>query len=138
VQALSQEIAAELTSIGVPAERITRIPNGLHTRAFPTSRDDEKTSLREKLRLPLNDVIVLFAGRFARYKGLHDLLEVWRDCAWPNASLVLVGSGDTHKSMGALATERQVIVHGWTNRIQDYLRAADVFVYPSYADGMSN
>jgi glycosyltransferase involved in cell wall biosynthesis len=138
VQALSHEIADELIAIGVRPDRIRRLPNGLEPSRFMPASHQEKTRLRDGLGLRMADVIVVFAGRFAQYKGLDDLLTVWRSRKRPNATLVLVGSADTHKSVGAIASGSNVLVRGWTNSIADYLRAADIFVYPSYSDGMSN
>lgn len=138
-QALSDEIACELVGIGVRPERIVRIPNGIDLETFRPSTELERLQLRSTLDLPREGTIFLFVGRFARYKGIEDLLEVWPAVASPHASLVLVGSAtETDQPIGELATAPGVIVRDYTNSIVDYLRAADVFVYPSYTDGMSN
>jgi len=138
VQALSDEIVRELIGIGVGAERIVRLRNGLDTARFVPASTEERHELRRRLELPGDQVIVLFAGRFASYKGIDDLLEVWRQKRGDDATLVMVGTADTDHSFGAIASERRLIVRGWTNEVLNYLRAADVFVYPSTTDGMSN
>jgi glycosyltransferase involved in cell wall biosynthesis len=139
VQALSDEIEGELLEVGVRRERIRRIPNGLDGRAFRRPSDEARICLREQLDLPARGVIVLYVGRFARYKGLDDLLDVWTSRSRAEAAtLVLVGTADTDKPIGTLAARPDIVVRDWTNSIATYLGAADVFVYPSYADGMSN
>lgn len=139
VQALSQEIVEELKSIGIPSKRIISVPNGLDYQSFTPADLSEKAILRKRLNLPEAATIVLFAGRFARYKGLNELLTVWRRMDPPtNAMLLLVGSADVDDAFPTIDVSPGIVVRGWTNQIRDYLRAADVFVYPSYADGMSN
>ncbi|MBA3735466.1 MAG: glycosyltransferase family 4 protein [Actinobacteria bacterium] len=139
VQALSQEIVEELKSIGVPSRRIISVPNGLDYQNFAPAGPREKASLRKLLGLPEAAIIVLFAGRFARYKGLHELFAVWRTMNRPtHALLLLVGSADVDDGQPDIENGADLLVRGWTNEIRNYLRAADVFVYPSYADGMSN
>jgi len=138
VQALSDEIASELRSIKIKQNRIVEIANGIDLDGFGTARPEEKLELRRRLDLPPKSVVVLYAGRFARYKGLADLLAVWRARSRGGATLVLVGSAAVDAPIGKIQPAPDLIVRDWTNSIRDYLQAADVFVYPSYADGMSN
>jgi len=138
VQALSSEIVRELRSIGVEKERIVEIPNGLGRGPFAPAGTEERRRLRRDLHLPSDGVVVLYVGRFAQYKGILDLLDVWERRPPDGATLVLLGSGDTDKAIGAVDEAPGLIVRDWTNDVAPYLRAADLFVYPSYADGMSN
>jgi glycosyltransferase involved in cell wall biosynthesis len=50
----------------------------------------------------------------------------------------LVGAPAADAPVGELPLRDDIIVRGWSNSIVDYLRAADAFLYPSHADGMSN
>ncbi len=138
VQALSREIESELHSIHVPTERIVSISNGLDLSCFRPSDADERSRLREALELPQDALLYLFAGRFAHYKGILDLVEVWRARQWPGGRLVLVGTAATDQPVGEIPLRDDMILRGWTNDVVDYLRAVDVFVCPSHADGMSN
>lgn len=137
VQALSDEIEAELESIGI-SRTITRIPNGVDLHVFRPALPEERTALRRALGLPLDRTLALFAGRFARYKGVLDLLEAWNRVGTDRATLVLVGGARTEDGIGSVASSEDILVRPYTNDISTYLRAADIFVYPSYADGMSN
>jgi glycosyltransferase involved in cell wall biosynthesis len=138
VQALSAEIATELESIGVAPDRIVHLPNGLDLGRFRPATPGERADLRAALGLPRDKTLVLFAGRFARYKGIDDLLAVWKEVARSDACLVLVGSAETDHPLDALPEGDGVIVRGWSNQVVDFVRASDVFVYPSWTDGMSN
>jgi glycosyltransferase involved in cell wall biosynthesis len=138
VQALSADVERELIEAGVRPERIVRIPNGVDLGAFSPPSAAEKRAARQRLGLPLESPIVLFAGRFARYKGAGDLVEAWRSMDRRDAELVMVGTFDTEDSIGTIPSLDGLIVRPWTSTPGDYLRGADVFVHPARADGMSN
>ena len=82
-------------------------------------------------------------GRLHPQKNLPLLLEAWRDVTRQvSANLILVGPGSDREPLAALPAELGII-----DRVQfvgavadpaDHLRAADVFVLPSVAEGMSN
>jgi glycosyltransferase involved in cell wall biosynthesis len=139
VQAISEPIARELCGIGVDDSKIVRIPNGLATTRWSQATPEKRSAARRSLDLPEDAVIVLFAGRFARQKGLRDLLDAW--AATPDlhrAKLVLVGSPAADDPTGPIQESDHVIVRDWTEEIRQYYWAADILVLPSYAEGMSN
>ena len=139
VQALSAEIADELTSIGVPPERIVRVPNGLDLGVFNPPDPQRKRMMRVKLELPDDKPIALYAGRFAEYKGIGDLLEAWERIPEHEGLLVLVGARDSEDEPFPVPDQgRGFVTRQWTPAVIEYLQAADVFVYPSHQDGMSN
>jgi glycosyltransferase involved in cell wall biosynthesis len=138
VQVLSDEIEREMLSIGVAPGRIVRIPNGIDLAAFTPATDEARRRLRDELDIPPDAVIVLFTGRFAVYKGVLDLLEAWALADREDSLLLMIGTSITDDWAGELPKRSSVEVRGWTNRVTDYLRAADIFVVPSHADGMSN
>jgi L-malate glycosyltransferase len=134
VQVLSDEIQAELASIGVSRARTVKIPNGIDLDEFRPISGDAQRRLRTQLGLPERDVIVLFLGRFVDYKGIDDLLEAWPRVRAENAQLVIVGATAEQRP----SAPSGVAVRGWIESPLPYLQAADVFVHPSHADGMSN
>lgn len=143
LQAISAEIAADLARLGIPPERIARIPNGLDTAGFVPAQTAERSELRAALGLPADRPIVLYMGRFARYKGVAELLAAWPHvaAAVPAAELVLVGSvaaDDPFDVRSAAAALTGVTIREWSARPAYLLRAADVFVLPSHQEGMSN
>lgn len=134
VQALSHETASELARIGVPPERVVPIPNGV---PLPATRGGRSEARRE-LDLPDDRGIVLYAGRFARYKGLGDLVDAWRLLSPEGWCLVLVGEEAVDDPYGAIPELPGLLVRPWAREVQTYLEAADVFVLPSHSEGMSN
>ncbi len=134
VQALSEETRGELIRIGVRPERIIGIPNGVPARE---DAGGDREGARRELGLP-GGGIVLFLGRFARYKGLADLLDAWRKVGRPGWSLLLVGEEAVDEPFGPMPDLDGLLVHPWTTTPHTYLSASDVFVLPSHSEGMSN
>jgi glycosyltransferase involved in cell wall biosynthesis len=141
VQATSDQIAAGLLELGVPRNRIVRLPNGLDTARFLERTEKDQVAARLALGLPADRVIVLYAGRFARHKGVSDLLDTWTVTSQlQDAVLVLVGSHAlaVDDPIGPVEESERVILRDWTKDIRDYYRASDIFVLPSHGEGMSN
>ena len=134
VQALSDQIAAELAAIGVPPGRTVRIPNGIDLDEFRPVSAAARLRLRSDLGLAEDSLIVLFLGRLVEYKGIDDLLEAWPSVRGQSARLVIVGATADQQPI----VPPGVIVRGWAHSSLRYLQAADIFVHPSHADGMSN
>lgn len=138
VQATSNEIVEDLRRLGIPEHRIARIPNGLPSGTYAPASREARIQLREELGLPREGVLVLYAGRFARYKGVPDLLEAWRTLKPSRpASLVLVGEAAIDDPVDIPSTPG-VIVFPWTSNVAPYLQACDIYTHPSHADGMPN
>jgi len=134
--AISGEIQRQWRDLGVPDGRMVRMASGVDAEEF---RPGESTVAADLLPGPR----VMFTGRLHPQKNLPLLLEAWTEVARRSpANLILVGPGHDRQSLAALAAEL-----GLAGRVQftgavtdpaDYLRAADVFVLPSVAEGMSN
>ena len=139
VQSISKEIEHDLKSVGIADDRIVRIPNGVDASLYHPVTPEARDAIRLRLDLPSDGPLVLFAGRFARYKGILDLLAAWDTAATAStATLVLVGEPALDAPLGPLPTTSRTIVRAWTPEIADYYKACDVYVHPSHADGMPN
>jgi glycosyltransferase involved in cell wall biosynthesis len=144
---MSHAIAAEMTAAGVSAGKILRIPHGVDLQRFRPASATEKAALREKLGLPASVPIVTYTGRLLEGKGLEMLLDVFTGIArsHPDSRVMLVGSGDgqtlsieddlrSHAMIGPLVG--RVIFPGRVDNVDDYLRASDVFVFPSVFEAL--
>jgi glycosyltransferase involved in cell wall biosynthesis len=139
--AISSDLASELRSAGISVDRVTQIPNCIDTERFKPVGNLEKRLLRAQLSLPPDRPIVIYTGRLVNYKGLPYLLRAWKTFAQCHDSvLLLVGSGglDTHNceqqlrefvSMNNL--EGRVAFAGEKNNVDEYLKASDIFVFPT-------
>ena len=140
--AMSRMIREELLAAGVPPERVAHIPHGVDTARFRPAQDGERRELRRRHGLPEEGLLVCFTGRLLRGKGLEPLVDAFAVVAprVPEARLLLVGSGAGQAlSVETALRERtrkaglgdRVIFPGRVDDVADYLRASDVFAFPS-------
>jgi len=136
--AISEEIRRELLSYGFGEEKIVRIPNGVDLARFHPGRSPIKDEFAGRS-------IVLFVGRLDEQKGVKFLLRAWRKVKEKDAAncvLLLIGQGPLEAELKALASSlnlgESVRFLGRVENVEDYLKAAEVFVLPSLAEGMPN
>jgi glycosyltransferase involved in cell wall biosynthesis len=120
----------------VPRDRIERIASGVDGHHYAPG-----PSLIEPDLLPRPRVV--FTGRLHPQKNLDLLLDAWPAVVRATgANLVLVGHGSERDRLaakaGALGVAGHVQFTGPLADVADALRAADLFVLPSVAEGMSN
>jgi glycosyltransferase involved in cell wall biosynthesis len=134
--AISADIEEQWRSLGVPAHKLVRMASGVDANRFRPGPSSVDHSLPPRPR-------VMFTGRLHPQKNLDPLVNSWPEIASATgASLILVGDGPDRDRLLTNARERGVAdrVH-FTGPVPDpaeYLRAADAFVLPSVAEGMSN
>ena len=134
--AINRKIIDELRQVGVPAERILTIPNGVETNG-----SDYKTDYKLD-----NTATLVFVGRLHPQKGLNVLLPAFKQVIEkkPNVEwrLWLVGDGPLRAELEAMAQQLGIAgaVKFWgkVDDVPSYLAQADMFVLPSRAEGMSN
>jgi glycosyltransferase involved in cell wall biosynthesis len=148
VIAISAEIRAQLLERGVAEARIQQIPNAVDTEKFHPVTLEEKQQLREKLGLPLARTVFIFSGRLSRAKGLPMLIEAWPELlhSYPDAYLVIVGSGklsfddcedSIRESVRVMQLQSSIKFAGESDRVYEYLQAADLFIFPTEYEGFS-
>ena len=109
----------------------------------------EHSSIRASLGLLPGDRVVCFVGRLVREKGILDLAEAMAAVRTqvPNAKLLVVGealpSDRVRGTAGRLARliekhalEGSVVFAGYREDVPALLSLSDVFVLPSYREGM--
>jgi glycosyltransferase involved in cell wall biosynthesis len=128
VIAVSHGIAGELGTLGVPADRIEVIYNGVDTEQFSPGPSD-----RESFGLPSNVPLALFVGdiRTPR-KNLDTVLRALQQT--PEIHLAVAG-GVKDSPYPALARElgvnERVFFLNKVSRISSLMRSVDLFVFPS-------
>jgi glycosyltransferase involved in cell wall biosynthesis len=134
--AISAEIAAELHGLGVPAQSIVTLSSGVDTDEFSPGPSAVETTLPSRPR-------VLFLGRLHPQKNLGLLLAAWPAVRTrTGAHLILAGVGPDaahlREQAARIGCHDSVHFLGPVANPSDYLRAVDLFVLPSLAEGMSN
>ena len=116
---------------------------GVNLSKFDISHKSEwKNEIRSKLDIPQNAVVYIFIGRITRDKGINELFEATKRLMEQkdNARLLLVGSMEKSESVNPelyqwSQDEPRVIYAGYTNEVEKYLAASDVYILPSYREG---
>jgi glycosyltransferase involved in cell wall biosynthesis len=145
--------------MGIPGKKIRVIPSGVNTQRFrPTDSPAEKFALRESLGIPIERPVVLFVGNILPRKGLHLLMQAWQSVHQhpQHPLLIIVGAWERQTVISSSAQgELQVYQEklrallrrfpedsyrliAESPRIEDWYRAADLFVLPSEREGMVN
>jgi glycosyltransferase involved in cell wall biosynthesis len=116
---------------GLPMETIAVIPNGIAEEYFVGKRTNQNPAPR-----------LLFVGRLGVQKNLSLLIEAVSQMQ-TSVFLDIVGEGELRKDIEALIQKyglHNVKLHGQKigNELLDFYKSADIFVLPSFQEGMSN
>ncbi|MEH2163292.1 MAG: glycosyltransferase family 4 protein [Nostoc sp.] len=141
VVAVSEKVAQELVNIGVPRSRIRVIINGVDLEEFAPGESDAcgGLRLRQKLGLPENVTLALFAGDIRTPRKnldtvLHALVKV------PDLHLVVVGHTQNSpfpELAATLGLNERVHFVGFRRDIPQIMQAVDLFVFPSRYEACS-
>jgi phosphatidyl-myo-inositol dimannoside synthase len=125
-------------TLGVDADRIEVVPNGIDARFAPGAGD------RARQKHALGDgPVALYLGGLKRRKNLPLLLDAWREVARArgDARLLIAGSGPLEAGLRRRATALglgdRVVFAGRVAEAEKvgYYNAADLFVSPSSLEG---
>jgi glycosyltransferase involved in cell wall biosynthesis len=136
--AVSREIVEELERVGVPPERIARIPYGVDLDRFRPVDAARRSEIRRELGWG-DGPVVAFVGRLEPEKGLETLLDAWplvRE-ALPTATLAIAGQGEQREQLERRGAA-SVSFLGPVRDPASLMQAADCFVLPSYTEGLPN
>lgn len=146
--AISPAIYTEMINAGYPSQNIHRIDNGVCLVA-PVSvkqRAVARQSLAElhpDLRFPSGAKLAVYTGRLHAGKGLKHLIAAWPHVMkqWPTARLWLIGAGEEEAPLRdqiqSLGLSNHVALPGLFDSMDDILAAADLYLLPSFEEGMS-
>ncbi len=134
--AISADIEQQWRALGVPPSRIVRMASGVDTTRFHPGPSAIETDLPPRPR-------VVFTGRLHPQKNLDVLLDAWPASPVrpePTFSFSARASSKRASSNAPATLQITDFVHflGPIADPSDHLRAADAFVLPSIAEGMSN
>lgn len=141
---LTDQITEELLGAGFARERMVLVPNGVDAARFAPISPEQRAALRKQLGLPLERPIAFFAGRFEAQKAVDVLLGAWQQvqAQHPEALLLLAGDGSLRGALEQLSRDLEITETvrflGYTEQMLAYYQASDVFVLPSWSEGMSN
>jgi glycosyltransferase involved in cell wall biosynthesis len=150
---VSPAFAARHAEAGLAEARFRLIPNGVDLERFRPPAGGERAQIRRRLGLAEGMPVVLFVGFFSRDKRPDVLFDAWTDtlAGAPESALVFVGRtrsdyaevdpGLADRIRGdavRLGCGARVIMIEQAAAIEDWYRAADIFVLPSAREGLPN
>lgn len=154
VVSVSSELARQYHRAGLPSGRLSFIPNGVDVDRFHPVAPGERPRLRTRLGLRPEVPLTAFIGFFSRDKAPDLLVEAWcrvRREAAPPPSLLLIGSTDpghvevdpalvarVRERIRAEGAEGHVRFVEETHDVPSFLQASDIFVLPSFREGLPN
>jgi glycosyltransferase involved in cell wall biosynthesis len=127
----SEAAAESVMDYGVSPNRVFVLPFGVNVDQFKPGPVDSQLA-RRKFR-------VIFVGKFALHKGVHYLLEAWRQLSLPDGELIVVGPPGESEFVESMRNKYGGSFTEYGNVPHYHLAAlfsqADVFAFPSLAEG---
>lgn len=116
---------------------------GVDIKKFDVSKKQiYRNEIRNKYNLTDNDFLFGFVGRITRDKGVNELLTAFKEISKTNknAYLMFVGRDETDETVNQELYEwakssKNVIFAGYTDVVERYLSAMDIYILPSYREG---
>lgn len=133
-----------LRRLGVPAERMTVLGNGIDLVRFSPPTPDERASARAELGLSDDDVAVGVVSRLVWEKGLAEVIEAATALrvSHPGLRWLVAGPLDPEKSDGLgaddladVSARSGITFLGEVRDVERFYRALDLYVLASYREG---
>lgn len=148
IVAKAEPLRQELLAAGYAAERIAVIAGGVE---IPPPREPadqaaaraELAQAARDLALPEDAPLAVYTGRLEARKGLTALVAAWPQVLdrFRQARLWLIGDGPLRDELAAqiraLGLRERVLLAGQFDAVDDFYRAANLFVLPSEEELMS-
>ncbi|WP_444922763.1 glycosyltransferase family 4 protein [Microbulbifer sp. DLAB2-AF] len=134
---ITEALKGVMVSRGVPEEKITVIPNCVHTDRFKPLKRDQ--ALADKLGISSSDVVVGYVGSTVNYEGLDDLLTalcMLKNKGVKNFHALIVGDGailqDLINAVEKLKIKDLVTITGRIphHEVQRYYSLIDITPFP--------
>lgn len=149
----SRQMQAQMLDLGVDS-RMVFIPNGVDHQRFSAAQDAKTVrTARSALGIGEDHTVITTVGAVHPRKGSDLLIEAWGRLArrYPKAHLYIVG---LRKDLGypkleafrrrvqdlvaASGAADRIHFTGLVRNVETYLKASDIFVFPSQREGMPN
>lgn len=139
--AVSNDLAGKMTSLGINQGKIMVLKNAIDVNRFKYINNK---NLRLSYCFDENDIILLFVGYLDVFKGVFEILDAFYEISKENKNikLIMVGTGPKDKELKKIVSqldlEESVTFTGKVlhEEIHEYYQMADVFVLPSYSEGL--
>ncbi|WP_037990826.1 glycosyltransferase family 4 protein [Synechococcus sp. CC9616] len=133
--------AEVLERLGVPADRLKVIPNGVDPERWRPAGSGKSSFIQQRIHQRLGgERIFLYMGRLATEKNVEALLRAWRLVSPEGCKLVIVGDGPLRSTLQNSYDDPNVLWWGYEEDLDArvaLLQCAEVFLLPSLVEGLS-
>ncbi|MBK8915500.1 MAG: glycosyltransferase family 4 protein [Phycisphaerales bacterium] len=150
VTAISASLRDEAVALGLaPPGRITVVhkgsSNGIDVERFTRRSPAPQADARRRWNIPPDALVIGFAGRIVRDKGIVELHAAWQRVREqvPAAMLLLLGDPEPedpapHEVLESLRGDERVRMPGWQSDMVAGFEAMDLLALPTYREGFGN
>jgi glycosyltransferase involved in cell wall biosynthesis len=142
--AVSQTMAEDIYTFRFPNGRIKLIPNAVDTEQFIPVASTDKEAGKKKFGLD-SEFVAIFVGKLIDFKGVEYLVEAWKEFVADkskNAVLLMAGTGPLQQQLESFISkhnlQKNIKLLGVRRDISDLMQLSDIFILPSYTEGLSN
>ena len=121
--------------------KIKIINNAIDLEKFKFNKE-KRNEIRKEIGLDEDTLLVGHIGRFVTVKNHEFLLDIFKEIhnKEKKSKLILIGRGPLEKNINRkineLGIKKEVIFTGQINNVNDYYNAIDVFLLPSFYEGL--
>lgn len=139
IVAVSRKVEDEILELGASQSHVHFIPNGVDINEFKPTIN--KTAMREKLGLPVDDIIILSLGKIKEQKQPLKLIELFSEIEKKvdKATLVIIGKGHILEEMKSYSKKldiNNIIFLGYVDSTWEYYTCSDYYIMTSSYEGL--
>jgi glycosyltransferase involved in cell wall biosynthesis len=135
---LGEYLKKELISRGIKETKINNIYQPINVEQF--SRVDKNDRYKKNLALPHNKKVILYVGRLTYEKGADRLLKIIQEVLKrkDDVFFLIIGDGPYKGRFEKINGHLTIIDSVPIQEIDQYYKAADLFLFPSRREGVPN
>jgi glycosyltransferase involved in cell wall biosynthesis len=144
---LSDSLVANSNSIRIELEKRDNPKKNiqiLYNNIYPLELNKEKyrQNILKEFQLKEDSFLIVTTGLFVKRKNLFCLLKAFANTQPTKAVLILIGDGPLLNELqiqtNKLGLKDKVVFTGWRQNVLEILPGCDLFIFPSFLEGLSN
>ena len=124
---------------GLKGDQLSFAPHAIDNARFQTDQSQQAQTLRKSLNINVDDILILYAGKFEPVKNVKTLVAAFANIKQPKVHLLLVGNGIDEADLVTYAKAHNMERLHFLNfvnqsEIPSVYQAADLFCLPSISE----
>ncbi|HEC37809.1 MAG TPA: glycosyltransferase family 1 protein, partial [bacterium] len=124
--------------LGASLSKIIVVEDGIDFTRFSGNINVE--DIKKELNIDDSKIVISFISRLFELKGIEDLLDIAKEIIQEDESVIflIAGMGSLERKVKREASlEKNLIYLGYRNDVPNLLAISDIYVLPSYSEGLS-